>query len=244
MPTFDPASWKEDTFQAFHTKYKLQKAQVKVAMFTSFHVVVLSPDCAIVLLLKPKLAQVFRVHRDLDHPVLELKPLKSEFLYEKGVLGNHVLAITTQYGCSLWDLWSSSKEPKKIIPYPSEEWWHLDCVAIHEMKGLVMVTIGVWRAERDSRCGRVDLYVLDKDNLNTVQQMRMSAEFQDSPKLLNFSTNGSLLMCTTSERNRIFVWSLDGPSGMEPMCQTARVFTGVRLVMVWRLCRLTWLLGK
>ena len=204
------------------------KAKVKVPHFSSFHIVGLSPDCTLVMLLKPKLAQVFNWHSNLEKPVLELKPSESRFLFEKGILGDHVLAITTQYGCSLWDLGSSSKEAKKIIPYPSEEWWHLDCIAIHEMKGLVMVAIGIWRSEPDSRRGRVDLYVLDKDNLDSVQQMRMSAEFLDSPKLLNFSANGSLLMCSTSERNRIFVWSLDGPSGMEPMCQTAREFSGVR----------------
>ena len=231
VPIFDPSGWKEAPFSSFHTKYNFEKAQVKVPLFTSFHIAKLSPDCTIVLLLKPKLAQVFRIHHNLDNPVLELKPSKSEFPYEEGMLGDHVLAITTQYGCSLWDLGSSSKEPKKIIPYPSEERWHLDCVAMHEMKGLVMVAIGVWRAEPDSRCGRVDLYVLDNANLDTVQQMRMSAEFPDSPKLLNFSSDGSLLICTTSQRNRIFVWSLDGPSGMEPMCQTIRNFSGVGFAM-------------
>lgn len=196
---------------------------------TSFHIARLSPDCTLMLLLKPKLAQVFRPQDDLKKPVLELKPSRSEFPYEKGTLGDHVLAITTQYGCSLWNLDSPSPEAKKTIPYPSEEWWHLDCVAIHEAKGLVMVAIGVWRAQSNSRCGRVDLYVLDKDNLDTVQQMRMSAEFLDSPKLLNFASNGSLLMCTTSERNRILIWNLDGPSGMEPMSQTARDYTGVKI---------------
>jgi len=238
LPEFDPMEWKETPLGFINPAgYEVTKSKLRTGFLESYHVVALSPNCNLVLLLRPKRLKIFNRIFKLDEPLMDILP-RDEYIFRKAALGDNIFAATTSHsGCELWNLKHPSKDPQSVIQYPSEECWFLDCIALHEMEGLVIVAVGIWRREGSTRVGRCDLYVLSQANLTSVQQMRMTTEFFDSPKLLSFSANGSFLVCTTSERNRVFVWHLDGPSGLEPVCQTARSFTagsdGITSALIW-----------
>lgn len=182
--------------------------------------------------------------RTLTKPHAELRPDISDRQARRVVIRGVSLGRTTSAtifnnNCILHRFIDGSDcKHKLVIEKPKEDNWEATCVAILETSyegDLILVAIGFknWIGRHQ---GRVELYSIWQNDWNQISKIKTMeikdnlTNKTDSPRTLNFSLDGAVLVCTTTISNQVHGWRLpttEMPGTLEHLCETSRQFSTV-----------------
>lgn len=205
-----------------------------------------SSDCELSFLLRPDRLYLYTLPNSgsAEAQLCEkLKPPNKKQFWAVE-LGKSIIAAIINNGCYIRRI-SDTRSPEfegnrrnHLWPWhevPQDtgwEGWHYTCVAIHESVDNITVAFGMRRRSQGKVTqGKVKVYLLPQ----TSWQESLIGDFDiqnhdDSPKLLNFSSDGTLLVCTTRDYNQIHVWNIGQP-GPTLICRTRMKFQAVRTTL-------------
>ena len=160
---------------------------------------------------------------------MEDKPPSKEN-FHGAALGNNFLAYITGRRSRVMAFTKDGKGGflEEII-FRTEDDWQPSSVSICEKIDTLILAVGLSRTRQGKRSGQVRIYAIainkSEDRILFEKTMEI---LTDSPKILNFSAQGNLLICTTVEKNQVHVWEIDTDRpALAKICKTVRPFTGV-----------------
>jgi hypothetical protein len=150
-------------------------------------------------------------------------------------IGLTVCASITEISCWLHKFVGEEKH-QEIRRMSHDNTWRLCCVAVSETtaeKDPIIVALGMQQDRSGKDYGKVELISIwqnDWGELASVQTMHLKDDTlrrSDVPKTLAFSSDGSILTCTTQRENQIHGWKLPTAKVVEKIrkiTETSRPF--------------------
>jgi hypothetical protein len=251
---FAQEAWKEDPFEAYNMdgmKEFVLQINFPHRLLNDPQSSGLSLDCSFAFLRNKSVVRIYKL-ADLEPPsrhsriqtevYMEIKPPIPDDSHKKvhlrgASLGRTACATITDLSCFVHRYTDGPEKGtwREIGGRPRENNWEATCVAISETTmrdDLIVIAVGLKKYD-GKHWGRIELYSVWQNDWNQVSNFGSMKIFDenigkpDSPKTLNFSLDGSTLVCTTLS-NQVHGWKLPTTFGqVEKLCATTRQFQRV-----------------
>lgn len=253
-PLFSHEDWKEEPIQQFDSKHVLWSGRLSFTKHfsrSSPYASGIAADCQHVFLLRSWQLLLFNIAANYQcEPTIchSLEPPEGREFNAAKMGVSTIATICTRKNsvkrdsCFVWNSFGQRDEAESWhrVPCensPDEENYAYTCIAIHETREYVLVAVGMQNSTMNGaqvRVHKVDTANWDSQEMGTPFELTFTVEGRttgssDPAKILNFSPDGRLLICSTSRQNRILVWEIshEPEARLKQICATVRPFGAV-----------------
>lgn len=253
-PLFTNSDWVDTQIRPLDVKHISwsRKLHFNYTFRTSPFASGISADCRHVFLLRDSKLLLFRIPMDQGpRPEIchRLRPPEEREFHAAKMGSSIIAAICTpkrsvkRNGCYVKKMHEEDAHYESWHRVPSENSndegnYLYTSIAIFEATEYVLIALGMQSSTGSCshvRVYKVDITVWTSCEIGTSSEFNPAVEGRighssDAAKILNFSPDGQLLICSTTAQNRILVWRViqQPDSRLENICNTVRPFGAVR----------------